>query len=257
MADESAVRLSRVERTASGRLFPAVPQTVESGPDISRHRENIIVTGLKPASWTYAEEFVGEDEVLTAARARAKEVGVSPIGPGGGAALRFLTSVTEARAVVEIGTGTGVSGVWMLRGMRPDGILTTVDTEGEHQRLAKQAFRDAGFPTQRVRVIPGNALDVLPRLTDGHYDLVFADGDKTEYAEYLTEALRLLKPGGIVAFDNALWHDRVADPAQRDAETVSIRELGNAVREHESLLPMLLPVGDGLLVAKKVWTPEG
>jgi predicted O-methyltransferase YrrM len=85
---------------------------------------------------------------------------------------------------------------------------------------------------------------------------VFADGDKTEYADYLAEALRLLKPGGLVAFDNALWHDRVADPAQRDAETVSIRELGKAVHEHESLLPVLLPVGDGLLVAKKVWTPE-
>ena len=194
--------------------------------------------------------------MLASARARAAEVGIAPIGNGGGAALRFLTSVTEARAVVEIGTGTGVSGLWMLRGMRPDGVLTTVDTEGEHQRLAKQAFTEAGIPTQRVRLIPGAALDVLPRLTDGHYDLVFADGDKTEYAEYLTEALRLLKPGGIVAFDNALWHDRVADPAQRDAETVAIRDLGTAVRDHDSLLPVLLPVGDGLLVAKKVWVPE-
>ena len=194
--------------------------------------------------------------MLAAARARAKEVGVAPIGTGGGAALRFLAAVTEARAVVEIGTGTGVSGIWMLRGMRPDGILTTVDTEAEHQRLARQAFAEAGIPSQRVRLIPGAALDVLPRLTDGHYDLVFADGDKTEYAAYLAEALRLLKPGGIVAFDNALWHDRVADPAQRDEETVTIRELGKAVRDHEALLPVLLPVGDGLLVAKKVWTPE-
>ena len=126
----------------------------------------------------------------------------------------------EARAVVEIGTGTGVSGLWLLRGMRPDGVLTTVDTEAEHQRLAKQAFTEAGIASQRVRLIPGAALDVIPRLTDGHYDLVFCDGDKQEYADYLTEALRLLRPGGVVAFDNALWHDRVADPAQRDAETV-------------------------------------
>ena len=226
-------------------------------PRAHRQGEGIIVTGLKPASWTYAEEYVAEDEVLRAARARADEVGISPIGNGGGAALRFLTSITEARAVVEIGTGTGVSGLWMLRGMRPDGVLTTVDTEGEHQRLAKKTFTEAGIPTQRVRLIPGSALDVLPRLTDGHYDLVFADGDKQEYGEYLAEALRLLKPGGIVAFDNALWHDRVADPAQRDAETVAIRELGAAVRDHEMLLPMLLPVGDGLLVAKKVWSPQG
>ena len=212
--------------------------------------------GLKPASWTYAEEFVAEDEVLTAARARAQEVGVVPIGTGGGAALRFLAAVTEARAVVEIGTGTGVSGLWMLRGMRADGVLTTVDLEAEHQRLAKQTFTEGGFASQRVRLIPGAAMEVLPRLTDGHYDMVFADGDKLEYSDYLSEALRLLKPGGIVAFDNALWHDRVADPAQRDAETVAIRELGRTVAAHDSLLPVLLPVGDGLLVAKKVWTPE-
>ncbi len=218
--------------------------------------EDIIATGLKPTSWAYAEEYVSEDDVLAAARSRAKEVGVVPIGPGGGATLRFLAAVTEARAAVEIGTGTGVSGLWMLRGMRPDGVLTTVDTEAEHQRLAKQTFTEGGVAPQRVRLIPGAALDVLPRLTDGHYDLVFCDGDKQEYSEYLTEALRLLKPGGIVAFDNALWHDRVADPAQRDADTVAIRELGRTVRDHDLLLPLLLPVGDGLLVAKKVWTPE-
>jgi predicted O-methyltransferase YrrM len=194
--------------------------------------------------------------VLTAARARATEVGVVPIGPGGGSTLRFLAAVTEARAVVEIGTGTGVSGLWLLRGMRPDGVLTTVGTEAEHQRLAKQTFAEAGIASQRIRLIPGAALDVLPRLTDGHYDLVFCDGDKNEYADYLAEALRLLKPGGIVAFDNALWHDRVADPAQRDAETVAIRELGKSVADNDSLLPVLLPVGDGLLVAKKLWTPD-
>ena len=139
--------------------------------------------------------------------------------------------------------------------MRPDGILTTVDTEAEHQRLAKQAFAEAGIASQRVRLIPGPALDVVPRLTDGHYDMVFCDADKQEYPAYLDEALRLLRPGGVVAFDNALWHDRVADPAQRDQETVAIRELGNTVRDHDSLVPVLLPVGDGLLVAKKVWTP--
>ncbi len=219
-------------------------------------QENVIVTPPKPATWTYAEEFVAEDEVLASARARAEEVGVVPIGSGAGAMLRFLASVLEARAVVEIGTGTGVSGIWLHRGMRPDGVLTTVDTEAEHQRLAKQGFAEAGIPTQRVRLIPGAALEVIPRLTDGHYDLVFCDGDKREYADYLTEALRLLRPGGVVAFDNALWHDRVADPAQRDAETVAIRELVNTVQEHELLVPVLLPVGDGLLVAKKVWTPE-
>ena len=179
-----------------------------------------------------------------------------PVGNGVGSALRFLASVLDARAVVEIGTGTGVSGLWLLRGMRPDGILTTVDIETEHQRLAKQTFTEAGVPAQRARTISGAALEVLPRLTDGHYDLVFCDGDKREYAAYLKEALRLLRPGGVVAFDNALWHDRVADPAQRDEETVEIRSLGHEIIEADGLVPVLLPVGDGLLVAKKEWTPE-
>ena len=208
------------------------------------------------ASWSFAEQYVAEDEILAAARARAEEVGVTPVSPGEGAALRFLASVLDARAVVEIGTGTGVSGLWLLRGMRADGVLTTVDVETEHQRLARQTYTDAGIPNQRARTIAGAALDVLPRLTDGHYDIVFCDGDKTEYAAYLTEALRLLRPGGVVAFDNALWHDRVADAAQRDAETVAIRELVREVAGHEELTPLLLPVGDGLLLAKKEWVPE-
>lgn len=158
--------------------------------------------------------------------------------------------------MVEIGTGTGVSGLWLLRGMRSDGVLTTVDIEGEHQRLAKETFASAGIPHTRVRTISGAALDVLPRLTDGHYDLVFCDGDKREYGAYLDAALRLLRPGGIVAFDNALWHDRVADPSVRDEETATIRELCRRVAEDDSLVPVLLPVGDGLLVAKKEWAPE-
>ena len=143
----------------------------------------------KPATWSYSEAYVPEDDVLTRARERAQEVGVVAIGSGGGAALCFLASVIEARAVVEIGTGTGVSGLWLLRGMRSDGILTTVDIETEHQRLARETFNEAGIATQRARTIAGAALEVLPRLTDGHYDIVFVDGDKAEYTAYFKEAV--------------------------------------------------------------------
>jgi len=194
---------------------------------------------------------VDEDEVLANARSRAAEVAAVPVGSGAGAALRFVASILEARNVVEIGTGCGISGVWMVRGMRPDGVLTSVDIEVEHQRLAKQAFDEAGIASQRVRFIPGAALEVLPRLTDGHYDLVFCDGDKQEYPQYLEQALRLLRPGGVVAFDNSLWHDRVADASARDADTLAIREMLAAVAEDENLTQVLLPVGDGLLLAKK------
>ncbi|HCB06990.1 MAG TPA: methyltransferase [Nocardioides bacterium] len=211
---------------------------------------------ISTQSWSYSEAFVAEDDVLARARERAGEVGVVAISPGGGAALRFLASVLDARAVAEIGTGTGVSGLWLLRGMRSDGVLTTVDIETEHQRLARETFNDAGIPTQRARTIAGAALDVLPRLTDGHYDIVFVDGDKAEYSACLREAVRLLRPGGVVAFDNALWHDRVADPAVRDRDTMAIREVIREVGDDDGLVPVLLPVGDGLLLAKKEWLPE-
>ena len=206
---------------------------------------------MKPASWSYADSYVAEDEVLRNARARAADVHATPIGAGGGATLRFVATMLGARNVVEIGTGCGVSGVWLVRGMVPDGVLTSVDVENEHQRLAKLAFTEAGIASQRVRLIPGAALEVLPRLTDAHYDLVFCDGDKHEYPQYLEQALRLLRPGGVVAFDNSLWHDKVADPAARDAETVAIRDTLAAVAEHDSLSSVLLPVGDGLLLARK------
>lgn len=203
------------------------------------------------ASRQYAEAYLAEDAALQAARARGVELGCTPIGPGGGAALRFLAAATAARAVVEVGTGAGVSGLWLLRGMRPDGVLTTVDKDPEHQRAARQAFAEAGLATGRARLITGAALEVLPRLADGGYDLVFVDAVKTEYGDYLTEALRLLRPGGVVVFDNVLWHDKVADPAQRDPETVALRDLGRAVRDDERLVPVLLHAGDGLLAAVK------
>ncbi len=202
-----------------------------------------------PAAGDYADTYIAEDGALAAARRRATEVGVAGIGSGGGAALRLLAAAVDARSVVEIGTGTGVSGLWLLRGMRPDGVLTTIDTEAEHQRLAREAFTEAGFATARARTITGRALDVLPRLADGSYDLVFCDAVKTEYPEYLTEALRLLRPGGVVALHNALSGGKVADGSARDPETVSLREVARMVRDHDHLAAAVLPVGDGLLAA--------
>jgi predicted O-methyltransferase YrrM len=199
--------------------------------------------------------------VLHAARRHAAEVGGAvPVGPATGAALRFIGAAIGARSVVEIGTGCGTSGIWMLRGMRPGGVLTSVDIEPEHQRLARKAFVDAGFASSRYRLISGRALEVLPRLADGAYDMVFCDADKQEYPEYLVAALRLLRPGGVVAFDNALWHSRIVDALWReraddsaadDPDTAAVRELCEQVKSDERLVPLLLPLGDGLLAAVK------
>ncbi len=128
-----------------------------------------------------------EDEPLLTARANAADLGGTvPVAPAVGAALRFLTAAIGARAVVEIGTGCGSSGIWLLRGMRPGAVLTSVDTEPEYHRLARKSFAQAGFATNQARLILGRALDVIPRLSDGAYDLVFCDADQAHYPDYLT-----------------------------------------------------------------------
>src|SRR5690348_17306716 len=106
---------------------------------------------VKPASVAYAESFVPEDDVVRGARERARELGCVPIGPAGGAALRVLAAATGARNVVEVGTGAGVSGLYLLGGMAEDGVLTTIDVEGENQRAAKEAFGEAGVTPSRYR----------------------------------------------------------------------------------------------------------
>jgi predicted O-methyltransferase YrrM len=196
--------------------------------------------------------FVAEDGIMDAARERGQELGCTPIEPASGAALRFLAGALAARAVVEVGTGAGASGLCLLRGMAPDGVLTSIDVEPEHQRAARQAFSEAGVPPARYRLIMGQALDVLPRLTDGGYDLVFVDAAKPEYPRYLEVGVRLLRPGGVIAFDHSLWSGRVADLAHRDSSTTALRELGTMVRHDETLLPLMLPLGDGLLLALRL-----
>ncbi|MEE6273679.1 O-methyltransferase [Georgenia sp. MJ206] len=203
----------------------------------------------KAQSWAYTEEFVPEDDIMREARDRAEELGCGAVTPGTGATLRALSAAVGAHAVAEIGTGTGVSGLWLLGGMRADGVLTTIDVEVEHQRAAREAFTAAGVRPARTRLISGRALDVLPRLADAAYDVVLVDGDPAEATECVAQAVRMLRPGGLLAVPGALWHDRVADPARRDEPTVAMRELGRTVREDERLVTALLPVGDGLLVA--------
>ncbi|MDQ1650291.1 MAG: hypothetical protein QOG60_2348 [Frankiaceae bacterium] len=194
----------------------------------------------------FVESFVLEDAVLTAARARAVEVGIVPVSPAAGAALRLLAATAQAKAVVEVGTGTGLSGLWLLRGMRPDGVLTSIDAEAEHLRLARASFSAEGVPNSRARLINGRALDVLPRLADRAYDIVFCSADRREYPDYLAQVVRLIRPGGVLIFDGA---SRAADTGSRDAESAALRRLCEQVLEDGRLSPALLPVGSGLLAA--------
>ena len=196
----------------------------------------------------YAAEYLPEDEPLLAARANAAELGgTEPVLPAVGAALRFLACAVGARTTVEIGTGCGSSGIWLLRGMRPGSTITSVDIEPEYQRLAKKAFGAAGFAQNQCRLIIGRALDVLPRLSDGAYDMVFCDADPRDYPDYLAAALRLLRTGGVVVFNNAV----AAGTSGNDDGDSSAYDLAGQVRADERLVPVLLPLGEGLLAAVK------
>ncbi|PKQ24177.1 MAG: methyltransferase [Actinobacteria bacterium HGW-Actinobacteria-5] len=201
------------------------------------------------ATLAFAEAFVAESDGAEAARRRADDLGVECISTGVAATLTLLARVVNARAVAEIGTGTGVSALALLAGMASDGVLTSIDAEAEHQLAAREVLTAEGVPSRRVRLIAGQALSVLPKLTDGAYDLVYIDGDPLEYVEYVAQAQGLLRPGGVLVLHHALWQDLVADERNEDDEPLIIREALEAVLTDESFTPALLPVGDGLLVA--------
>ena len=227
-------------------------------PRVSPRRPEVVIIGSSrppgpqaTQSLQFAEAYADEDVVLQTARSLAQEHGLVGVSPAAGSVLRLLAAAGNAKAVVEIGTGTGISGVWLLRGMRADGVLTTIDVDNEHQRIARRIFVAAGYAPSRTRIITGRALDVLPRLADGVYDLVFVDADATEFGACVEAALRLLRPGGVLLLNGALAGGRISDPAARDVDTVTIRETVRAVRDSEDWIPAVIPSGAGLLAAVK------
>jgi predicted O-methyltransferase YrrM len=204
----------------------------------------------KISSWKFAEDFVSEGEAFRDARGRAEELGVECVTPSVGAHLAMLASALGAKAIVEAGTGTGVSGLWLLSGSS-SGVLATIDNEPENQAAARKAFADAKIAANRTRVISGRAIDVMSNMADAAYDLVFLDADRDTLEEQLHEASRLLRPGGVVAIAHALWRDRVPDPAMRDDATAVYRDVLRFFSNNDDFFSVLSPVGDGLLIASK------
>nr|WP_307797461.1 O-methyltransferase [Williamsia soli] len=199
----------------------------------------------------YAEAAIVEDEALRLARERSDELGAPAITPAVGATLSLLARLVNAKAVVEVGTGAGISGLWLLNGMRAEGVLTTIDSEAEHHRAAKLAFSTAGIGPSRTRLINGRAAEVLPRLSDAGYDLVFIDGAVTDQPRFVAEGLRLLRDGGVLVVHNASADGTVADPASTDPAALAAREAALLIADDDSLLPVVIPLGRGLLAAAK------
>lgn len=197
-------------------------------------------------SWRYAEDFGSEHPAIQTARRHALELGIDPITRGVGAQLAVLAAASATHSILEIGTGTGVSGLWLLTGA-PEATLTSIDREFEHQQLARTAFADADVPANRIRLITGRAAEVLPRMNDGAYDLVLVDGDPAELLDDVEHALRIVRRGGLVLVVHALWRGRVADPAQRDDTVADFRALLSTIAESTAVISALGLAGDGLL----------
>ncbi len=202
------------------------------------------------SNWRFAEEFVAESEVIAQARAQSVELGIEAVSPAVGAQIAVIAAASSAARVIEIGTGVGVSGLWMFEGS-PTATLTTIDIEPEHQLAARKTFVDAGIPLARVRHITGRALEVLPRMNENSYDIVLVDADPGRVIDYVEHGLRLVRAGGTVLVTHALWKGRVADPTKRDDVTVGFRTLLKEVAGSAAVISALSPVGDGLLQLTK------
>ena len=158
----------------------------------------------KHASWAWSESRATEDDVVLRARERAAELEVPPVSEGTAALLTVLAATRAPAAVVEVGTGAGVSGLALMRGLPERTVLTTVDPDAEAQRAAREAFSEARLPTSRTRMITGRSRLVLPRLTSGAYEMVLVDGDPAARQFDVEQAARMLAPGGVLVVVDAL-----------------------------------------------------
>jgi len=208
---------------------------------------------MKIDMYSYAENFIVEDETLVNARSRGAEVGAQDVSVGTGSFLRHLAHTISAQSVVEVGTGAGVGSIWILRGMIESGTLTSIDDEAEHANIARTAFAEAGIAPARFRLITNPMMEVLGKLTDRAYDLVVLRHDPEDLSFSIEQAHRILRSGGVLVIDAFFGDGKVPDPAQRDARTIALREAGKNIRlDSPQWISTLINVGDGLLLATKL-----
>jgi caffeoyl-CoA O-methyltransferase len=201
-----------------------------------------------------AQLFAVEDPVLARVRASHAEAGLPAIhiSPEEGKLLLVLLRAIGAATVLELGALGGYSGIWLARALLPPprGQLTTIEKDPRHAALARQAYAEAGL-RDRVQLIEGAALDVLPTLPSG-FDAVFVDADKEPLADYFEWSVRLLRPGGLLLCDNAFFHGAVVDPADQSATAEGVRAFNRLAATDPRVVATVIPIRDGLVVGVKV-----
>ncbi len=202
--------------------------------------------GEHDANRRFAAEVTIEPDAISRARAHALELGADPISAPIGAQCAVIAAASNALNIVEVGTGAGVSGLWLLHGS-PRATLTTIDVEPEHLGAARQSFAAAGVAPARARFITGRGSSVLPRMNEASYDIVLIDADPEGVIEYVEHGLRLVRAGGTVLVPRVLHGGAVADPVRRDAVTSAYRSLIQETQSSPAVIGALSIVGEGLL----------
>lgn len=201
----------------------------------------------------FSDNYLPEDPHQSAARERGIELGVNDATPGSGAYFRYVASLIAAQSVVEIGTGSGVGTLWLLKGVMNSGVITSIDPEVQHTQIAREVLMDADVSPSRYRLITSDYLEVMRKLADRAYDLVVFRGNPEDILDVIDEAHRILRVGGILAIDHFYGGGKVPDPAQRDPKTVALRDAGKFLKSQNEIWSISLnPIGDAVLLATKL-----
>lgn len=171
-----------------------------------------------------------------------------------GRVLKMLTRMIAPERVLEMGTFTGYSALCIAEGLPEGGRLTTIEYEDELEEPVREAISGAGM-ADRVELLIGDAAEICKGMEPESYDMIFIDADKREYPQYFREAKRLVRPGGYIIADNILWDGHVADTDRHDAQTEGVREYNSLVAGDPDLEVVILPVRDGLSIARKRKAP--
>jgi predicted O-methyltransferase YrrM len=179
---------------------------------------------------------LGDDPALTAALQASDAAGLPSIAVSAqqGKFLSVLTAAVQARRVLEIGTLGGFSTIWLARGAGPEGRVVTLEYEPKHAEVARANVERAGLG-DRVEILVGAALDTLPTLSGGAYDLIFIDADKENYPAYLDWAVRLARPGSVIVADNVIRDGKILDPDSGDDRVRATRKTLQLMGEHPRL----------------------
>lgn len=166
-----------------------------------------------------------------------------------GRVLSLFSKMIQPKRILEIGTYTGYSALCLAEGLPADGKLVTIDVNEELETRVRGYFEASNFNNQ-IEYIIGKALEVIPTL-DEKWDLVFIDADKQNYIAYYELIVPLVKNGGFILADNVLWSGKVADPTKNDKDTTLLRQFNDILKNDERVEPVLLPIRDGLFIARK------